>query len=369
MGKAVLPDYRNCGLNVASAVLHHFGVPCAHAQHEVVKALLDEKQYKNVVVMLFDGMGEATLKEMLPQDAFLRTHRAQPMTAVFPSTTVAATTSIESGDAPCEHGWLGWSMYFYQIDRIIDVFLSRDSRTGEWLGKGREVAARYLPYRDICEKLNETGAVRAHIVSQFGNERIETLDELFDRAQALCRAEGRQYIYTYWSEPDHTMHEKGVMAVKDIVCDINRRVERFCQQADEDTLVLVTADHGLLDCQTVYVEDHKELRDMCLRPTSMEPRATVFYVKPECMEEFPEAFARAFGTEHFWLLKSDEALNMRLFGEGEEHPQLRDFLGDYLAIATDSLSIGWQKEAYTLLGMHAGMTEREMFVPLIVGYR
>ena len=112
MNKPVLPDYSNCGLNVASSVLRHFGAPCAHPTHPDVDALLGRKQYKNIVVMPFDGLGMATIADHLPKDSFLASHIARQMTAVFPSTTVAATTSIESGDSPCEHGWLGWSMYF-----------------------------------------------------------------------------------------------------------------------------------------------------------------------------------------------------------------------------------------------------------------
>ena len=134
MNKPVLPDYSNCGLNVASSVLRHFGAPCSHPTHPDVDALLGRKQYKNIVVMLFDGLGMATIADHLPKDSFLASHIARQMTAVFPSTTVAATTSIESGDSPCEHGWLGWSMYFYQIDRMVDVFVNLDSWTGKPMG-------------------------------------------------------------------------------------------------------------------------------------------------------------------------------------------------------------------------------------------
>ena len=91
MNKPVLPDYTNCGLNIASSVLRHFGAPCAHPTHPDVDALLGRKQYKNLVVMLFDGLGMATIADHLPKDSFLASHIARQMTAVFPSTTVAAT--------------------------------------------------------------------------------------------------------------------------------------------------------------------------------------------------------------------------------------------------------------------------------------
>jgi len=365
--KCVFPDYHNSGLNVAASVLRHFGAPCTQVTHAKVDALLEEKPYKNIVVMLFDGMGMMALEKHLPPDAFLRRHVHAELSSVFPPTTVAATTAIESGYAPVETAWVGWSQYFAQIDRTVDVFTNRESFTGTAIDGEKTVANTFIPYRNICDRLHETGRVQAHIVSPYGTERVYTLDALFDQARALCCAPGRRYIYTYWNEPDYTMHGHGVDAAGESVREINERVQAFCEQADDDTLVLVTADHGLVDCKMVYVTQHSELADMCMRPPSLEARATAFFVKPECRQAFPQAFARAFGQEHFWLIPSDEALRRGLFGPGEAHPQLRSFLGDYLAIATDQHAIGWEYDPEPLIGMHAGMTKDEMRVPLIVG--
>lgn len=364
----ILPDYSNCGLNVACSVLRHYGAAIAHPTHPVVDRLLAGKRYKNVVLMLFDGMGMRTLAEHLPPNAFLNTHIACEMTAVFPSTTVAATTTIESGDAPCEHAWLGWSMYFHQMNRIVDVFINRDTLTGEPVTDYR-VTARYIPYKTICERLHEAGGVQASIVSRYGTVCIDTLDDLFDTALSLCRAEGRQYIYTYWGEPDHTMHDIGCVndEIQAIARDINARMEAFCEAVGEDTLVLATADHGLIDCEQVYVCDDADLPGFCVRPPCVEPRAAAFYVKPEKLADFPAAFEKAFGREHFLLMKSDEALEMGLFGKGARHPALRGFLGDYMAIAIDKFSIMWDRSAHIFAGMHAGLTPQEMRVPLIVG--
>ena len=56
-----------------------------------------------------------------------------------------------------------------------------------------------------------------------------------------------------------------------------------------------------------------------------------------------------------------------LFGYGTEHKEFRNMLGDYLAVAIDDLSIFNTKEAAeTFIGVHAGLTEEEMIIPLIV---
>lgn len=362
-----MPDYENCGLNVAAAVLKHFGAPCHHPAQKDVERLLSGKEYKNIVVMLFDGLGNMAIERHLAEDAFLRQCVSHQLTAVFPPTTVAATTTIESGEAPVEHGWVGWSQYIAPLDRHVDIFLDRDSVTHEKLGENKSVAERFMPYRNICEKLHDTGKVRAHIVSPFGTDKVTSLDALFDKAQALCKAEGCRYIYTYWAEPDHTMHDEGTSAVGDIVRDIDARARVFCEQADDDTLVLITADHGLIDCKHLFMQDYPELMKMCVRPFGLEARDAAFYVKPEHKDAFPAAFQKAFADKGFWLLSQEEVAQLELFGKGQEQALFRSFLGDYLAISTGEYALNWEYDAHPMVGLHAGISRDEMLVPLIVG--
>ena len=102
------PDYNNSIVNLACSVIKHYG---AENHHETL-AIFDnylEKNYKNVVVMLLDGLGVDALENHLDKGSFLRRHFVSEISTVFPPTTTAATTSVESGLTPKEHGWLGWS--------------------------------------------------------------------------------------------------------------------------------------------------------------------------------------------------------------------------------------------------------------------
>ena len=68
------PDYDRSILSIASSVLNCFGVTdCKHKTLPELDELLN-KNYKNVIVMLFDGMGTSVLEKHLKEDDFLRQH-------------------------------------------------------------------------------------------------------------------------------------------------------------------------------------------------------------------------------------------------------------------------------------------------------
>lgn len=110
----------------------YFEIFRAPVHHETL-GLLDrkfaEREYENVVVILLDGMGKCIVDGNLEPDGFFASHLAGTYSAVFPPTTVAATTSICSGLYPVEHCWLGWDCYYPKIDKTVTVFLNREAGT------------------------------------------------------------------------------------------------------------------------------------------------------------------------------------------------------------------------------------------------
>ena len=97
-------------------------------QHCLLQTNCWQKIIKNVVLLLMDGMGVNVLERSLPENAFLRKHIKTELSSVYPCTTTAATTSVLTGRTPAEHGWIGWSCYFKEVDKCIDLF----SNLGEW---------------------------------------------------------------------------------------------------------------------------------------------------------------------------------------------------------------------------------------------
>lgn len=357
------PDYSNCSINLLSSIASCCGMDALHSPLPFADQLLKKKNWKNIILMLFDGMGIDVLEKTLPKDAFLRKHLAHTLSTVFPSTTTCATTSIETGLMPCEHAWLGWTLFFPQINQLVDVYTNKNDR-GE-IAADYYVGERYIPRDFIYSHINACGIYNTCSVSFYGHVKIKTLQELFDATLNLARDKEKRYIYTYWPYPDSTMHKYGCYHKKTMaeIQDINNRVEAFAHSLPEDTLLLITADHGLKDTKTVYLEDYPDVHSMLLRDASLELRTLSFHVKPECLQQFPETFLSHF-QDHFLLMDGSTFIREYL-GHGPVRPQVYDFVGDYVAIAVGDVSIANHPGPITMIGDHAGLTPQEMLVPLI----
>jgi predicted AlkP superfamily pyrophosphatase or phosphodiesterase len=359
------PDYENGLVNLTNSILRAFGAKRRHQSLSCLDEVLD-KGFRNVVLMLFDGMGMDALVHHLPEDSFLRRHLVKTISSVFPPTTAAALTSIETGLTPYEHGWLGWSLYFKEIDKIVELFPNTVKDGGGVQAADYHVAGKWIPHGSIAQDIERAGYGRMVTVSPFEGRRISSFTALFETVPQICREPGRNYVYAYWNQPDAIMHETGCRSkrTKESIVRIDKGVEALCG-ALHDTLIIVTADHGHTDTRYRFVSDYPKLMNAMIRPVSIESRAAAFYVKEECKRQFPDEFAKAFGND-FLLLSRDEVAAGGLFGNGTRHPRFLESVGDFLAVATGGGAIAYSRECKQFVSNHAGLTEMEMDVPLIL---
>lgn len=359
------PDYENGILNVICSLQKHVGLEARHKSLPLCDAAL-EKNYKNIVFLVFDGLGADALFYHLPPESFLRRHMAAQISSVFPSTTTAAMTALYSGLSPAEHGWLGWSLFFEEIGARADLFFNTlTDDPNEKQAAAYHLANRHMPYTTALEQMVRAG-VEAHQVSAFGDCHVETLDAMFQVLSELCAREGKKVLMTYWQDPDTTMHETGCKsaAVNAVIRDIDHRVEALCADLS-DAVVFLTADHGHIDVRYETLTDYPEITSMLYRPIAIEGRAAAFFVKPEHLDTFPAAFYARFG-DTFLLLTKKEAMENGLFGPGKRHPRFEGFLGDYLAVAVSDVALRQSELSHRFLSAHAGLTDEEMLVPLVV---
>ncbi len=356
-------DYNNCLVNLACSVLNEFRAEYHHPTLQCMDELL-RNQYQNIVVLLLDGMGMDALENHLQPDGFFRSHLAAAYSSVFPPTTTAATTSLESGLTPCEHGWLGWSLYFSEIDKIVNAFINTEKDSAQ-AAADYHVANRYIPYKSVYEKINETGTGKAYSVSKFGTNKISTFNGLTTEIIRLCNTEGKKYIYAYWETPDALMHEYGCYdkTVTENILRLEAAVQKMSGELS-DTLLIVTADHGHINLSHYVLTDYPEILKMLKRPISIEERAAVFYVKDEFLSDFPIVFHKLFGDE-FLLYSKDDVKRERIFGDGNSHKKFDEFIGDFLAVGISDKGILYSHHSKVFRSNHAGMTEQEIRIPFI----
>lgn len=358
------PDYENGLVNLISSILKHYGVEPYHSTLPTLDIIL-KKDYKNIVLMLFDGMGTDILNHHLQRKSYLRKHFQLSLSSVFPPTTTAAVTTLSSGLTPAEHGWLGWSLYFSEVDKVVNAFINTEKGSGK-PAASYHVGEKVLAYQSVYEQINETGNATAYNVSKFGTNVISKYEELFQEIERLCSQGGKKYIYSYWEEPDTLMHDNGCYApvVTEYIKKIDKSIEALCNILS-DTLIIVTADHGHTSTEYFCISDYPMLERMLYLPVSVESRAAAFYVKEEFKNVFKNTFYETFG-EAFLLLSQEEIIEQKIFGNGIIHPKFSELTGDFLAIAISNKGIVQNHYSSQLRSNHAGMTEKEMLIPFII---
>ena len=361
-------NYKECLTNLACSIRKYFELDYKHNTLRYIDDILEETKPKNVVVMLFDGMGSRIINRNLSEESFFRKNMLKEITTVFPATTTAATTSIRTGLNPIEHGWLGWNMYIKPIDKIITLFLNCE--------KGNEdvVCEEFLQVKDklvsktISDEINEKTNYKAMELFPFntGNAIVyENLDDMMNIIETETKKDGKKFIYAYDPEPDHTMHDFGPDSNEalELINIRNKSVEELCERLD-DTLVIIIADHGHKKVEHIYLNDYPQLVNMLERNTSLEQRAVSFKIKDEYKKEFKSKFNEAF-KDDYTLYSKEEIIESNLFGDGDKNELFDSAIGDYIAITDTDKCIVFNGDEI-LCSQHAGYNDDEIYVPIIL---
>jgi hypothetical protein len=378
-----LPDYRDGSLvNLMSSIATALG---GTSPYPSLAALPPEalSGVRHLVLLVVDGLG---YQYLLSQDGALRRHLRGQLTSVFPSTTASAIPTFLTGLAPQQHGLTGWHMYFREIGAIAAPLPFR-VRTGRHALREAGVTPEELfgltPVFDRLPLPSHVVSPRHIIHSDFNvalsgsaqRHGYETLEEMFALVAGLLRSdEPRSYIHAYWPQLDSLAHEYGVGsdAVAEAFDALDTAFAQLLQDArGSDSLVIVTADHGFIDTaaqQTIDLDDHPELRATLLLPLCGEARVAYAYVRAGREMQF-EDYVRGRLGDRIRLLRSEEVLRQGWLGPGEAHHALLDRLGDYVLIPRGQTILrDWLKgeQHHTHIGVHGGLSEAEMVVPLVV---
>jgi len=368
--KKIEVDFDNSILALSNSILHHYGIKTEYKTLPILDKALGE-EYRNVVFMILDCLGKNILEEHLNVNDFLYRHRVADISTVFPPTTAAATITYHSGLPPIASGWLGWMNYFPQYNRVIENFRNIDFYSGEKLTTPHP-AETILQYKSIYEKIVEHNPEVEYyrIFPAFIEGGADTFDELCQRVvQVAAVDDNRKIISAYWTEPDYAIHHEGIHAptVTQLVRDMNDKLEKMCKNL-HNTLVIISADHGAIDVDDRIINEHQDLCNTFRLPPTIESRTISFWIKEGQKEKFERLFEQYYGKE-FVLFSKEEFLQSHILGYGKQHPLVDSMLGEYVAIATGSLSLNYdsgKREVKLFKATHAGYTKEEMTVPLIL---
>ncbi len=382
----ILPDYRGGSIaNLMATLSSSLGgaetgyPPLTGFDHQGLE------QARNVVLLVIDGLGYQYL-ESTGAGSVMQRHCSHSLTSVCPSTTATAIPTFLTGVPPQQHGFTGWFTYFAELGSVVTV-LPFCTRLG------------YMPIDErVLSPLDLSGGapffnrvpVSSHVVmpdwiarSRFNlafseGARIWPYNSMTGLYKAIRKAAGRgrerNFIYAYWPEFDALAHQFGVASPA---------VEEHFQQLDllftdlvsvlqdKDAVLLVTADHGFIDSgpqRTIRLEGHPELRSTLMTPLCGESRLAFCYVHPERQQQFERYLAENLQRE-VAVYPSGRLLEEGWFGLGEPHPRLQDRIGHYALVMKENYMITGRlpgERPVNHIGVHGGLSEQEMYVPLIV---
>ena len=216
MNKSILmPNYNQCILNLITSILKNYEVETKYNTLEKIDKLL-EKKYRNVVLVILDGMGENILKNISPNGIFSK-NKIDEITSVYPSTTTAAMTTYYSGKPPIETGWIAWSQYFKEYGRNIDVLPERDSYTGEKLKVKNQKILDIIGYKTVYEQIKEQNSniETYEIMPSYCEKKTKltmtanTVEEMCESIVTLCKNTQNKFVIAYNDNPDGIIHKNG----------------------------------------------------------------------------------------------------------------------------------------------------------------
>lgn len=400
-----LPKYRNdCFSNIPSAIQYLFGIkketPLSTIFHH---AGISQNNNRKVVLFLVDGFGYRQWTKYTAHCNALKRLQEKgniaPLTAVFPSTTAAALTTIHSGLTPQEHGLPEWWVYFEELNKTISTLLftaiDEDGRDklliqgispkilfdGETIYQ--QLAKANIPSSIFMKNDYLHSAYSSTVHSGSKSVGFLDLEDLFlQLKKAITKEPSPGYFFVYWDAIDAIGHHHGphsspyIEEVERFFCAFDNFSRKLDAESAQETVFLFTADHGQIKVdpsQTIYLDRYPNVMDnLQVNPQGDKifpwgsPRDIFLAIKDEKLNDTVQLLSSALAGKAT-VLKIDDALRIELFGQGPLHRQIKSRLGNLLVLPHDNLTIWYEHPEATsqLTGMHGGLHEEEMLVPFV----
>jgi Type I phosphodiesterase / nucleotide pyrophosphatase len=330
-----------------------------------------------VVVLLIDGLGAEQLA-VAEHSPFLAAHfdASDAIDAGFPATTPISLTSLGCGVPPGVHGLTGFFMRRPEDGVVLNL-----------LRLPKDVVPRELqPRTTAFERAVADGVSVARVgprafdgdgLTEFGLRGGAYLgaDSVGERVAAVehaVRAGDRSLVYVYYGDLDATGHRMGCesRAWQREVTHVDRVVEQIAGTLPPGSLLIVTADHGMVD---IAADDRWDLAtspelDAGVEALAGDPRAAHVHAFPGAEADVLAAWAEVLGS-NAWVVSRDEAIEAGWFGPTFA-PEFRGRVGDVVAAMRTKVAVVDSRRLppmiLSLIGLHGSLTSAEQRVPLVV---
>lgn len=370
----VLPDYGGRCLDaVLPAALGALGAPLPDVEER--RADLDLPRAERVCVVLVDGLGHRLLAERAGHAPFLRRllPDAHVLTSGYPSTT-ATSMGLFGASAPAGRtGLAGYTVRNPATRGLANLVSWTGAASPEvwqrepsWFSRAVTAGVGVTsvgPAKFAGSGLTEAALRGARYV------RAETLADRVDVTARTLREPG--LVYLYWGDVDKVGHHHGWRSPEwgDALGAVDAELGRLARLLPSGTLLLVTADHGMVDVDPSHMVDVAATpalaRDVDL--VAGETRAVQVYAVPGTADQVLDRWRTELGDRAV-VVAGDEAVAAGWFGAVADH--VRPIIGDVVVAARDAHGVVDSRtqtpHALALRGVHGSLTEAEMLVPLMV---
>lgn len=336
-----------------------------------VLGLPDAPRY---VVLVIDGLGEMQLREHAELAPFLSSLASRSdVFSTIPSTTASSLTSFGTGLPVGQHGVVGYtSRVPGTLDRINSLKWDRDVEPEIWQPHP-SVLGRCSAHGVAVAMVSDSRFARSGL-TQCSQRHVPYLGvgsvwERYDVVLDTVDEHDRVIVHTYESRLDHAGHGHGVDSDtwRENLTAIDREVADLRAELPADAVLIVTADHGMIDLPAhdrFDVDDHPRLLDD-VTLLAGELRMRYLHTAPDSA---PEVAAR-------WQSTLGDGAVVRLRDEGVEDwfgpiaPEVLPRIGDVIVASTGTSGVFSSREFPVELGMvgvHGSITEAERRIPVLV---